>query len=732
MVNWPEKICALFLEKALAFITEFEAQALLLQLLFLKDSGLSPISWASFESQLNQARGTPLHLPENLPPPSNLFLHWQKLPENFLKDFQAEWHVWEQQQSGFQPIENWIGSFSELINNKTQRRKAGVFYTPRPVVRFLCRETLSTFLKRHQNLSPKTSEALLKAQTLSLDKTQKQALVSALKELKICDPACGGGYLLLGMLAELKSLEKQLLPNHSDYNWSQNIYGIDIDPLAVSVTRWRIWKASKTSAQSAENCKLQIVIGDTLAEGSPWGKDIRFDLWVANPPYLGEKGHQKSFEALKKGSLKGFYQARSDLSYYFFHRVLDWSKPGAIAGFLTTSYLLTSSQGQKLRGDLKERAIIHKITDFHELRLFSGALGQHNLVTVFERGYAPELPVSLNLCIRKGQFKEAALDNLLNQTTSAFIRREMRQDEIFRGPELSMAQPVRLQILDTTLEGILEKIRKQPTRLEDFAQLHQGLVSGADRLTLGHCKKFGIKQPPGSGIFVLDQKKIHSWPIKEHERQLLRPWFKNSDIEPWTAQTQSKNLIIYTDRQALLTPQDRLYQHLEDYYPILAARREVQLGRMPWWQLHWPRQASIFEGPKLVLPQRSQTALAAWNETPWYASADVYFITAQAADNILPWLLAWLNSPLAWLWLSCEGKRKGKLLELYHRPLAQMPVLRPKNEYAAFKSLLAELKAGKRPSLKLEKTLQQIFYAQLKLSQTEQSQLEAAWKNKAV
>jgi len=101
VVNWPEKICALFLEKALAFITEFEAQALLLQLLFLKDSGLSPISWASFESQLNQARGTPLHLPENLPPPQTYFFTGKNFLRTFSKTFRLNGMFGSSSNQGF-------------------------------------------------------------------------------------------------------------------------------------------------------------------------------------------------------------------------------------------------------------------------------------------------------------------------------------------------------------------------------------------------------------------------------------------------------------------------------------------------------------------------------------------------------------------------------------------------------------------------------------------------------
>jgi len=114
--------------------------------------------------------------------------------------------------------------------------------------------------------------------------------------------------------------------------------------------------------------------------------------------------------------------------------------------------------------------------------------------------------------------------------------------------------------------------------------------------------------------------------------------------------------------------------HLFPYKKVLEDRREVKNGVIQWWQLQWPRSSNIFTGKKIVVPQRSKTNTFGYNEIPWYASADVYFITEMDKNIHLKYVLALLNSSPYYLWLYHRGKRKGESLELYQTPLSQVPI----------------------------------------------------------
>jgi hypothetical protein len=96
----------------------------------------------------------------------------------------------------------------------------------------------------------------------------------------VCDPACGGGAFLL---AAARTLEARGIGR--DAIVADLLWGMDNDPLAVSVTRaaLALWCASGGSPAD------HVVHGDALADGlAAWGRDDGFDLVVGNPPFQSQ------------------------------------------------------------------------------------------------------------------------------------------------------------------------------------------------------------------------------------------------------------------------------------------------------------------------------------------------------------------------------------------------------------------------------------------------------------
>ena len=87
-----------------------------------------------------------------------------------------------------------------------------------------------------------------------------------------------------------------------------------------------------------------------------------------------------------------------------------------------------------------------------------------------------------------------------------------------------------------------------------------------------------------------------------------------------------------------------------------------------------PKVTLKFNAPKIVAPQRNKINTFGYNECEWYASADVYFITEPKPEYQLKYILSLLNSNLYYIWLYNKGKRKGESLELYQKPLSEIPI----------------------------------------------------------
>ena len=125
--------------------------------------------------------------------------------------------------------------------------------------------------------------------------------------------------------------------------------------------------------------------------------------------------------------------------------------------------------------------------------------------------------------------------------------------------------------------------------------------------------------------------------------------------------------------------------HYNIIYDILENRKTTANGLDKvlkdgyWWPLESKRKVD-FDGRKIIVPQRSRTNTFGYNEMPWYASAAVYFITQPKENYELKYILGILNSKLIYKWLFYRGKRKGDMLELYQKPLSEIPIAKAKEE----------------------------------------------------
>lgn len=173
---------------------------------------------------------------------------------------------------------------SLLEDNKAK----GAFYTPKEIVRYMCKESLIAYLATQIDKSQ--SEGKEKSDSSDCDKyirafvethemqpelePYREALDTALREVKICDPAIGSGAFPMGLLNELwrcreaieetssrVELKKEIIEN--------NIYGVDIEKGAIDIARLRFWLSIVVDAEEPEplpNFDYKFMQGNSLIE----------------------------------------------------------------------------------------------------------------------------------------------------------------------------------------------------------------------------------------------------------------------------------------------------------------------------------------------------------------------------------------------------------------------------------------------------------------------------------
>lgn len=142
-----------------------------------------------------------------------------------------------------------------------QARKAkGAFYTPREIVSYMCKESLRNYLYNAVNNDEGTRESIdsllditdsewakSKSNTLrDKVKDNRTQIIDALDAVTILDPACGSGAFPMGMLQLMLKTYERLESRFDPYKTKlsviqNNIFGVDIEPMAVEISRLRAW-----------------------------------------------------------------------------------------------------------------------------------------------------------------------------------------------------------------------------------------------------------------------------------------------------------------------------------------------------------------------------------------------------------------------------------------------------------------------------------------------------------
>lgn len=398
----------------------------------------------------------------------------------------------------------------------------------------------------------------------------------------------------------------------------------------------------------------------------------KFDIVIANPPYLGESGHKFMFDSLKHTPIgKKFYKGKMDLFYFFFHLGLDNLRDQGILSFISTNYYPTADGAVKLRGDFYSRANVIEIINFNEYKIFESAAGQHNMVTLLQKTNIPNpgFKTRQTLVKKRGGPNSNELSRFLQHSGDGVSSLDVSRDKLFDGPN----HYIRFANSETKISEILEKIAENGKPLMEFCLVNQGVVPGAMTFTDSLARKYpDINARKGDPIFIFPKGQLAKLSDKPNV-DFIVPLFKNSDIHRYITETDTDSELLYANSVEELAP--GVLTYLEKFKAILQSRREFKDGKRPWYNLHWARTPKIFNGEKIVVPYRSPENTFAYNDTAFYGTTDMYFITQKNSPEVnLKALVGILNSKLIYVWLYNRGKRKGEILELFTSPLQEIPI----------------------------------------------------------
>jgi hypothetical protein len=314
-----------------------------------------------------------------------------------------------------------------VVEDKPEVKKAGgVYYTPTYIVDYIVKQTVGKLIE---------------------DKTPKQA-----SKLRILDPACGSGSFLINAYQHLLDWHRDWYIAHmpeafakgnsaalvqTTRGWQltiserkrillNNIYGVDIDPQAVEVTKLSLLlKVLEGENEQTLQPFLRFFheralpdLGDNIKCGNSligpdfyqqkellpltdeerykinvfdWDAEFPeimisggFDVVIGNPPYVRQESisehkdyFQRHFEAFDGGA---------DLYIYFMEKGIKLLRGGGMFGIIVSSSFLRATYGELLRKTLKKQTAILRIVDFGGIAVFSNAKDTYVCIPLLAKG----------------------------------------------------------------------------------------------------------------------------------------------------------------------------------------------------------------------------------------------------------------------------------------------------------------------------------------------------------
>lgn len=392
-----------------------------------------------------------------------------------------------------------------------------------------------------------------------------------------------------------------------------------------------------------------------------------FDIVIANPPYIGQKGNKTLFEPLCEDSN---FETKMDYWYFFLHKSYTLSKDSGVNTFITPNYWITAQGGKKIRKRIVENYAIVEYINFNDNAIF--AAGVHTNIFVLKKNELPN--TNIKCTIYQNKYSE----NIFNYKNLE-LNFNTNQNKIF-SPWTGF-----VHFLPDCIYEIIQKLIKDCEKLSDdesSGESIKGTIPGK-KVTNGICNiSPGIESGKDKGIYVLAKDEINNLNLDKNEIKLVRRFYKNSDINKYFILDNSDKYFLYVNSIELeeeFLKYKNLYIHFLKHKEALAGRAkngvlESAYKKGKWWALKTDRPNINWASNKIVCPQRSKKNTFALASESFLSSVDVYYISKNSDDYDLKYILPILNSRVIYFWLYWMGKRKGEMLELYFEPLQFIPI----------------------------------------------------------
>lgn len=324
------------------------------------------------------------------------------------------------------------------------RKKTGSYYTPREIVSYMVKSSILEYLTDKTNLDKTQLKALIFDCSSSFECEDALDIMKALLRFKVLDPACGSGAFPMGMLQEICSILEVLDPQAKAFFNLQsstfkeenegkdptyirklsilqnNIYGVDIQPMAIEISRLRcflslICEEDKDHIAPLPNLEFKFITANSLISMPKNDNVLIHDAYSTIRKIM-----EQYFTSSDKEELQKKYREAQKIiaKEYEFSPLADYDPfdPQSVAGFFDSEIMFEVKEFDCVIGNPPYKQVYKGIFD-KKIYPYSEQKdkGKQNLYKVF-------VEFAFNAIKHKGNLSLITQSSLMADTSAKYTR----------------------------------------------------------------------------------------------------------------------------------------------------------------------------------------------------------------------------------------------------------------------------------------------------------------------
>lgn len=334
------------------------------------------------------------------------------------------------------------------------------------------------------------------------------------------------------------------------------------------------------------------------------GEFIGFDIIIGNPPYGA------SFTTAEKNVLKARYSdvhMRTPESYcYFISLAFRLARNTGVVSYIVPNNMFFQNENEKTRS----------------LLLF-----KHQLVRAINLGDNTFENADVPTCIFVSKMQHKEIYDIAYSDYRMCNIHDIEWDKNIENTSSTLIQSVPAYVVGLSNEDIriLGAIREQGVSIDSIAEeMASGISTGGDKI-FRISKDFAIQN-----LF---------------EEAILKNVLVGAEIDCYKI-SNTNNVIIYSTKEAQTPQYEHIFEYLKPYEGKLSTKRETKKGTLPWWCLHWPRYNNLFDEPKIIMRQTSDSIRCVYDENGYYVLDSILVLKKNTNQYSYKYIATVLNSTL--------------------------------------------------------------------------------------